>query len=85
MSWQLRVANRAQKELKRVPAKDRERILAALHEMSENPFSGDIVLLKGQLTGWRRRVRNYRIFFDVYPDISLVDVTDIARRSSTTY
>jgi mRNA interferase RelE/StbE len=85
MSWQLRVARRAQKELKRVPAKDRERILAALHEMSENPFSGDIVLLKGQLTGWRRRVGNYRIFFDVYPDISLIDVTDIARRSSTTY
>jgi mRNA interferase RelE/StbE len=85
MIWQLHVARRAQKELKRIPGKDRERILAALHEMSENPFSGDIVLLKGQLTGWRRRVGNYRIFFDVYPDISLIDVTDIARRSSTTY
>jgi mRNA interferase RelE/StbE len=85
MSWNLRVAKRAQKELNRIPAKDQSRILAALREMSENPFSGDIAPLKGQLTGWRRRVGNYRIFFDVHPDITLIEVTEIARRSSTTY
>jgi mRNA interferase RelE/StbE len=85
MSWNLRVAKRAQKGLNRIPAKDQNRILAALREMAENPFSGDIAPLKGQLTGWRRRVGNYRIFFDVYPQISLIEVTEIVRRSSTTY
>ncbi len=50
MTWHLRVARRAQKELNRIPAKDQSRILAALREMSENPFSGDIAPLKGQLT-----------------------------------
>lgn len=85
MSWNLRVARRAQKGLKHIPAKDQVRILAAMREMSENPFSGDIAPLKGQLTGWRRRVGNYRIFFDVYPEITLIEVTDVVRRSSTTY
>jgi mRNA-degrading endonuclease RelE of RelBE toxin-antitoxin system len=85
MSWNLHVAKRAQKELSRIPPKDQSRILAALRQMSENPFIGDIAPLKGQLTGWRRRVGNYRIFFDVHPENSLVEVTDIARRSSTTY
>ena len=82
MSWNLRVAKRAQKELKRLPPKDQSRILAALRQMSENPFFGDIAPLKGQLTGWRRRVGNYRI---LHPEITLIEVTDIARRSSTTY
>jgi mRNA-degrading endonuclease RelE of RelBE toxin-antitoxin system len=85
MSWNLRVARRAQKGIDRIPAKDQARILVALREMRENPFSGDIAPLKGQLTGWRRRVGNFRIFFDVYPEITLIEVTDIVRRSSTTY
>jgi mRNA-degrading endonuclease RelE of RelBE toxin-antitoxin system len=85
MSWNLRVAGRAQKGLKRISAKDQARILAALREMCESPFTGDIAPLKGQLTGWRGRVGNYRIFFDVHPEITLIEVTDIVRRSSTTY
>lgn len=53
--------------------------------MQQDPFSGDIVRLKGQPTAWRRRVGNYRILFDVYPQQLLVLVTAIARRTSTTY
>ena len=85
MTWQLRIAKRAQKALERVPAKDQLLIAVALKEMSENPFSGDIARLKNQPAAWRRRVGNYRIFFDVYVDQVLVDVVDIARRTSTTY
>jgi mRNA-degrading endonuclease RelE of RelBE toxin-antitoxin system len=43
MNWNLRIAKRARNALEKVPAKDRARILAALDEMSENPFVGDIV------------------------------------------
>jgi len=85
MIWNIRVAKSAQKELKRIPKQDSARILSALREMKENPFSGDIVRLKGQLSGWRRRIGNYRMFFDVYPEHALVDVTHIERRTSSTY
>jgi mRNA-degrading endonuclease RelE of RelBE toxin-antitoxin system len=53
--------------------------------MQSDPFQGDIARLENQPTSWRRRVGNYRIFFDVYPDQLLVDILRIKRRTSTTY
>lgn len=85
MSWHLKLAQRARKALVKFPAKDRARILDALEEMSRNPFSGDIVQLKAERASWRRRVGNYRILFDVYPEQFTVEVVDIVRRTSVTY
>ena len=53
--------------------------------MRDDPFAGDIVRLKAQPTAWRRRVGNYRIFYDVYLDHRMVVVVAIKRRTSTTY
>ncbi|MBZ5538776.1 MAG: hypothetical protein LAO31_22755 [Acidobacteriia bacterium] len=53
--------------------------------MGTNPFMGDIVRLKGEPKTWRRRVGNYRIFFDVDPIFRIVDIVEITRRTSTTY
>jgi mRNA-degrading endonuclease RelE of RelBE toxin-antitoxin system len=85
MSWTLRVAHRAAKALARVPAKDRQRLVAALGEMQTNPFAGDIVRVQGERHTWRRRIGSYRIFFEVSTERLEVDVLDIVRRTSTTY
>ena len=53
--------------------------------MEENPFSGDIVRLKGQANAWRRRVGSYRVLYDLYAHDLLIVVTAIIRRTSTTY
>jgi len=53
--------------------------------MEENPFLGDVRKLKGGQEGFRRRVGDWRIFFDLYPEEHRVVVTAIERRSSTTY
>lgn len=42
MEWTVVLAGPARKSLKRIPAGDQTRILAALAEMQENPFQGDI-------------------------------------------
>ena len=78
------LAGPARKSLKRIPAGDRTRILAALAEMQENPFQGDIRKLHG-LPGFRRRVGNWRILFEIVPERRHVVVAAIARRTSTTY
>lgn len=66
MKWELVVTKSAGKNLRRLPPKDRERVKAALVAMGENPFSGDVVRLKGQEdTAWRRRVGDWRIFYDL--------------------
>ena len=85
MSWELVVAKPAEKSLLRLPTRDRDRIEAALRAMLDSPFAGDVVRLKGLPVAWRRRVGSYRVFFDVYPDRTLIVVTAIVRRTSTTY
>jgi mRNA-degrading endonuclease RelE of RelBE toxin-antitoxin system len=85
MTWTIHIAKPAQKELARAPAKSQHLLRAALEEMQQNPFTGDIVRLRSERSTWRRRVGAYRIFFDAYPEQQHIDVVDIARRTSTTY
>jgi len=56
------LARPARKSLSKAPAGDRRRILAAMSEMQQNPFQGDVRKLQG-LPGFRRRGGNWRVFF----------------------
>jgi mRNA-degrading endonuclease RelE of RelBE toxin-antitoxin system len=85
MNWNLLVTGPAQKQLRRIPEKDRERVKAALLAIEDEPFSGDLVRLQAQPAAWRRRVGSYRIFFDVDYEQRHVVVTAIVRRTSNTY
>ena len=85
MAWQLRIAKQAARKLKKIPRKDQERIAGAITEMRASPFRGDIARLSNASAAWRRRVGSYRIFFDVDGEGLIVDVTDIRRRTTTTY
>jgi mRNA-degrading endonuclease RelE of RelBE toxin-antitoxin system len=53
--------------------------------MRFNPFAGDVRPLRKQPTAFRRRVGGWRILFDASPERRLIEVADVARRSSTTY
>lgn len=85
MTWNVNVANAARKQLARFPAKDQDRIAAALRAMSIDPFSGDIVKLQGEGDRWRRRVGDHRVFYSVRIAERNVVVSLIVRRTSTTY
>jgi mRNA interferase RelE/StbE len=84
VEWTVVLAGPARKSLKRIPVADKTRILAALAEMQQNPFQGDIKKLQG-LPGFRRRVGNWRILFEVLPEVKQIVVAAIERRTSTTY
>ena len=45
MTWTIHIAKRAEKQIVKAPAKSRRLLLAALVEMQQNPFSGDITRL----------------------------------------
>ncbi|SPF56603.1 conserved hypothetical protein [Candidatus Sulfopaludibacter sp. SbA4] len=83
MNWTLLVTKPARKALAKLPDKDQRHIQQALNAMEADPFNGDIKRL--QPPAWRRRVGNYRIFYDLFPDEKRVVVTSIERRTSTTY
>src|SRR5260370_5271732 len=82
MSWAIAVSNRARKTLKRVPAADQARIMAALSAMQTDPLSGDLVKLAGQ-DAFRRRVGNYRIIFRIDFKALAVGITDIRSEEHT--
>ena len=84
MEWTVVLAGPARKSLKRIPVSDKTRILATLSEMQQNPFQGDIRKLQG-LPGFRRRVGDWRILFEVVPERRHIVVSAIERRTSTTY
>jgi mRNA-degrading endonuclease RelE of RelBE toxin-antitoxin system len=83
MNWQLLVTKSARKELGNLPGKDQLRVESVLDSIQRDPFSGDVKRL--QPSGWRRRVGNYRIFFDLVLEDRLIVVTAIKRRTATTY
>ena len=83
MNWMLLVAEAARKQLARLPDRDQRHIEQALGAMQENPFGGDIKRLHP--AGWRRRVGNYRIFYDLFVRERRIVVSAIERRTSTTY
>ncbi|MGA9545070.1 MAG: type II toxin-antitoxin system RelE/ParE family toxin [Candidatus Sulfotelmatobacter sp.] len=84
MEWTVVLAGPARKSLKRIPASDKTRVLTALAELQQDPFQGDIRKLQG-LPGFRRRVGNWRILFEVALERRQVVVAAIERRTSTTY
>jgi len=85
MSWQISVANAAQKQLEKVPARNAEKIEKAIDGMAVNPFAGDVKKMSGKEDIWRRRVGSYRIFYKVIQDLKIVYIFEITRRTSKTY
>jgi mRNA interferase RelE/StbE len=85
MAWNLQLSSPAQKDFKKLPPKEQERVKQALLAMQQDPFQGDIKRLKGQPTAWRRRVGNYRIIYDLYLETRQIVIAGILRRTSTTY
>jgi mRNA interferase RelE/StbE len=85
MPWTIVVAKAAQKQLKRIPAKDLDKITAAIRAMAADPFQGDIVKLEGDENGYRRRVGSFRVFFRVDRASRTVQISAVLRRTSTTY
>jgi mRNA-degrading endonuclease RelE of RelBE toxin-antitoxin system len=83
--WFVALTAPARKRLKRIPPGDLARINAAIEEMKQDPLQGDVRKLHGGLEGFRRRVGDWRIFFDVNPTEGQVVITGIERRTSTTY
>jgi mRNA interferase RelE/StbE len=85
MAWNLHITGPAQKEFQKLPARDQARVRDALLAMQQDPFSGNIKRLQGQVAAWRRRVGNYRIVYDLHVEEHRIVVAGILRRTSTTY
>lgn len=83
--WILEVKDDIWKKAARFPIKDRKRISEVIEKLPDNPYAGDIEKMKGEENVWRRRIGNYRIFYEVVSDRYSIYVFKIERRVSKTY
>jgi mRNA-degrading endonuclease RelE of RelBE toxin-antitoxin system len=84
MKWGLLIGNRARRQLRRLSSGEREKIDEAFSEMCENPYEGDVKVLRGRKS-LRRRVGDWRILFDLDQVTHVIRVTAVERRGSSTY
>ena len=54
-------------------------LLEAIENLSENPRPQGYKKLKGR-TGYRIRVGNYRVIYEIFDEILLIDVIDLGHR-----
>ena len=85
MNWIIVIDSQAEKQLKKFPVKDYERIRRIINAMEANPFFGDVNKLSGTENIWRKRIGNYRIIYEFYESKRIIYISDIKRRTSNTY
>lgn len=79
MPYLLQIKQSAIKEIQQLPKSDRQRIIAAIDQLAENPHVGK--LLKGDYSGLRRiRVGDYRAIYEINEGVVLVLVLRVAHR-----
>ena len=87
MSWTVRLAKAAARQLSRLPSDHQELLRKHLREMIVDPFHGDVKPLKGkQWKGrYRKRVGRYRVIFIPFYVEQIVEASAILLRSEKTY
>ncbi len=79
MSWQVELKRSAEKELEKLQTQDQERILEKLFSLKEKPFPDGAIKLKGH-PGYRLRVGDYRILYEMDTKSRVITVSAIGHR-----
>jgi len=88
MSYPVQWTLRAVKQAKKIPSKERARIVKNVGNLSDWPAcreNMDIKQLKHQVHEYRLRVGRYRVLFDVETGLRVVSVEQVRKRDERTY
>ena len=77
--YRVRVERKAQKALSKIPEPYYSNIKGAILRLAEDPRPEGYKKLKGR-QGYRIRVGNYRIIYEIQDKLLLVDVIDLGHR-----
>lgn len=77
--YSVELSKKAQKKLDKLSDEIANPILLVIGTLSENPRPQGYIKLKGR-NGYRIRVGNYRIIYEIFEDILLIDVIDLGHR-----
>ena len=79
-SYQIKIKPSASRELERLPRTTIPKIVTAIKELAENPFPQGVKKLTGFDRTYRIRVGEYRILYNMYDDILVIEIIRIRHR-----
>lgn len=79
MSYQVQILRRAQKQLTSLPTQEFERVRDAITALADDPRPGGAKKLTGR-DGWRIRIGQYRVIYEIDDAVHVVAVLDIGHR-----
>ncbi|MBB64636.1 MAG: type II toxin-antitoxin system mRNA interferase toxin, RelE/StbE family [Waddliaceae bacterium] len=82
MSYQIKIVERLQKKLQKIPSNYRERILFAIDCLEHDPRPDGCKKLKGsrQPILYRIRVGDYRIVYEIRDSVLLILILELGHR-----
>jgi mRNA interferase RelE/StbE len=79
MSYAVFILRRAQRELAKLPTDSYERTKEAIRRLGEDPRPSGCKKLTGR-EGWRIRVGNYRVIYEIDDEVRTVTIFHIGHR-----
>lgn len=79
MPYQVQIRKTAQKQLDKLPDDVAETLLDAIEALANNPRPNGYKNLKGR-NGYRIRKGDYRIIYDIFDNILVIDVISLGHR-----
>jgi mRNA interferase RelE/StbE len=79
-SYQIEWKGSAQKELRKLPTEMIPKIMEAVDALSKNPFPLNCRKLTGSEQTWRIRIGNYRVIYNVFSSILVIEIVRVAHR-----
>jgi len=81
VKYKVEFTSAAARQVQKLPVAVRQRLLAAVADLADNPRPAGARKLVGELTAWRIRVGDYRVIYDVIDRSLTVTVVRAAHRS----
>ena len=79
-SFQVEWKNSALKELEKLPRQIVTRVVAAVDELSDNPFPQGVRKLAGSEFSYRVRVGDYRVIYNVFQNRLVIEIVRVRHR-----
>jgi mRNA interferase RelE/StbE len=77
--YKIEIKKTAAKEIKKLPAKDINRVIKLIDELAGNPRPEGCLKLSNN-EKYRIRFGVYRLLYEIYDDLSLITVVKVAHR-----
>jgi mRNA interferase RelE/StbE len=82
VSYQVEISQGALKQLKKVSPELQERIQVKIDDLAIQPRPAGVKKLKNRDNGYRIRVGDYRVIYDIFDNILVIIIVDVGHRSN---